>query len=153
MTVLSGQTIQRLGIVSPCVQRTSEHGLTYGLSPAGYDLRIDLGPGLASREVAPGQFVLAATIERFAMPADILGVVHDKSTWARSGLCVQNTVIEPGWRGYLTLELTNHSQKPITIAQGAAIAQVIFHRLDEPTDQPYAGKYQDQEAGPQGPRG
>jgi dCTP deaminase len=152
VTVLSGQTIQRLGILDPCAERTSEHGLTYGLSPAGYDLRIDLGDGLSAREIAPSEFVLAATLECFSMPADVLGVVHDKSTWARSGLCVQNTVIEPGWRGYLTLELTNHSSTPITVVQGAAIAQVVFHRLDEPTERPYAGKYQDQEPGPQGPR-
>jgi dCTP deaminase len=152
MTVLSRQTIQRLGIISPCADRTSAHGLTYGLSPAGYDLRIDLGSDLDRREIAPGEFLLAATVERFAMPPDVLGVVHDKSTWARRGLCVQNTVIEPGWRGYLTIELTHHGREPILIDQGVAIAQVIFHLLDEPTDQPYAGKYQDQEAGPQGPR-
>ena len=66
MTVLSGQTIQRLGILDPCAERTSEHGLTYGLSPAGYDLRIDLGDGLSAREIAPSEFVLAATLECFS---------------------------------------------------------------------------------------
>lgn len=106
---------------------------------------------------------MGSSLEQFNMPTDMLGVVHDKSSWARKGLCVQNTVIEPGWRGYLTLEYTNHlpirialDGSPrgfphgwIQIARGMPIAQIIFHMLDFPTDQPYEGKYQDQEAGPQ----
>ncbi len=83
------------------------------------------------------------------MPNSVMGIVHDKSSWARHGVAVQNTVIEPGWRGYLTLELTNHSQQTRTIKPGDPIAQIVFHWLDEPTKQPYEGKYQDQAAGPQ----
>jgi dCTP deaminase len=69
-----------------------------------YDVRITCCDAV----ISPGQFMLAATIERFQMPDDLMGIVHDKSTWARRGLVVQNTVIAPGWHGYLTLELTNH---------------------------------------------
>lgn len=155
MTILSGQTIRRLGIVTPFAERTSESGVTHGLGPAGYDLRVDLGEEFDDGDecvIGPGRFQLAATLEQFTMPNDVLGVVHDKSSWARRGLCVQNTVIEPGWRGYLTLELTNHGLEHIVLTQGTAIAQVIFHRLDEPAEQPYDGKYQDQEQGPQGAR-
>lgn len=149
MTVLSGQTIQSRGIITPCMPRTLHLGMTYGLGPAGYDLRLDIGDRSKMRvHLTRGEFLLAATMERFYMPNDVLGVVHDKSTWARRGLCVQNTVIEPGWRGYLTLELTNHGPEYVTLEQGCPIAQVVFHKLDEPTRQPYQGKYQDQRSGP-----
>ena len=156
MSVASAQTLQRVRPVDPFVARTVQQtgygGLTYGLSPAGYDVR-------TAEEVSilPGQFVLVSTLERFDMPLDMLGVVHDKSTWARMGLAVQNTVIEPGWRGYLTLELTLHQpadRMGLVIEAGSPIAQIVFHLLDEPTDQPYPsdGKYQDQEPGAHPPR-
>jgi len=82
------------------------------------------------------------------MPLDLLGRVTDKSTWARRFLTVQNTIIEPGWCGYLTLELTNHSDVDIHIMRGMPIAQIIFDVLDEPTEKPYMGKYQNQQSGP-----
>lgn len=82
------------------------------------------------------------------MPKNVVGIVHDKSTWARRGLAVQNTVIEPGWRGFLTLELTNHGSVPIKIERAMPIAQIVFHFTDEETVG-YEGKYQDQERGPQ----
>jgi len=78
----------------------------------------------------------------------VIGFVHDKSTWARLGIAVQNTVIEPGWEGYLTLEITNHSRDRVTILRGSGIAQVIFQFLDLPSEKPYDGKYQDQARGP-----
>lgn len=83
------------------------------------------------------------------MPNDVLAKVSDKSTWARRGIAVQNTVIEPGWRGFLTLEITNHGKQIIDIAAGMPIAQIIFHRLEAPAENPYSGKYQNQAAGPQ----
>ena len=88
-------------------------------------------------------------MERFDLPTDIMMIVHDKSSWARRGLATQNTVFDPGWRGYATLELTNHGKASLIILAGDPIAQVVCHLLTEPTTQPYAGKYQDQEAGPQ----
>jgi len=103
--------------------------------------------------VYPGDFVLASTIERFCIPNDVLIVAHDKSSWARRGLAVQNTIFDPGWRGYATLELTNHGRSSLSILAGDPIAQVVCHLLTEPTRQPYGingtGKYQDQEASPQ----
>ena len=117
--------------------------MTFGLGPAGYDVRI------AETVVVGAKFVLASTLERFEMPRDLLGQVCDKSTWARRGVAVQNTIIEPGWRGYLTLELTNQSGGLIEIQAGDPIAQIIFFRLEAPTVLPYSGKYQDQQSGPQ----
>ena len=147
MAILPAQTIRALGIIEPFSERTAALGLTYGLSPAGYDVRI-----AETISLNQGQFALASTIEHFSMPADVLGRVCDKSTWARCGLAVQNTVIEPGWRGFLTLELTNHAVGVIHIRAGHPIAQIIFERLEAPTDQPYTGRYQDQQAGPQAAR-
>ena len=100
-------------------------------------------------ELLPGQFVLASTAEKFDMPSDLMGQVCDKSTWARQGLTVQNTIIEPGWRGFLTLELHNQSTDKIDIFSRDPIAQIIFMQLDRPTALPYSGKYQDQESGAQ----
>ncbi len=160
MTILSAQSIRRLCVngemIRPFYERTVDKGKTYGLSAAGYDVRVALKLGRAHRfhvskwcETAEHTFMLAATMERFQMPHDVMGVVHDKSSWARKGLTVQNTVIEPGWCGYLTLELVYHGEGELIVCEGDPIAQIVFHRLDEITEQPYMGKYQNQEYGPQ----
>lgn len=143
--ILSGQSIRERDIFEPFSERTQFQGFSYGLSPAGYDVRIaeDI------RVLHPGEFMLASTMERFSMPSDLMGIVHDKSTWARMGLAVQNTVIEPGWHGYLTLELTNHGSDMLCIRQGSGIAQIVFHQIDRHVEAAYDGKYQNQEAGPQ----
>lgn len=160
MTILSAQTIRNLchppsflnrkPMLDPFAYRTRNEGVTFGLSAAGYDVRVEFDrEGLEpERILEPGEFMLASTIEKFYMPDDIVGIVHDKSTWARRGVAVQNTVIEPGWEGWLTLELTNHGPEPLLIKRGVGIAQILFHRLDQPTIHPYEGKYQDQVRGP-----
>lgn len=130
--------------VSPFCERTVFNGMTFGLSCAGYDIRIDQDVILE-----PQQFSLASSFEQFNMPTNWLGYVKDKSSWARLGLAVQNTVIEPGWRGFLTLELTNHSKETINIAKGSPIAQIVFHVLMGMPEKTYTGKYQDQPRGPQ----
>ena len=142
--ILSGKTIWQLSIITPHVPRTrTESGLSYGESYAGYDIR------LGSQAVVYQDVTLATSLEHFSMPVDVVGVVHDKSSWARRGLFVQNTIIEPGWRGYLTLELTwnTESNYSLTLEAGTPIAQVVFHRVDRPT-LGYAGPYQDQEQVP-----
>jgi dCTP deaminase len=143
--VLSGQSIRArcLGrtppLLTPFVERgVSPGGRSFGLSAASYDVRID-----QDVLVPPHGFVLASTLERFNMPNDLVGTVKDKSSWARLGLAVQNTLLDPGWPGYLTLELTNHSAAEIRIAH------IKFELLDQPTEQPYRGKYYNQERGPQ----
>jgi dCTP deaminase len=153
MMILSAQSIRSWcqhikPMIDPFHERTVFKGNTFGLSAAGYDVRVEFEIG-RMRLLKPGDFFLASTIERFQMPRAVLGIVHDKSSWARRGICVQNTVIEPGWEGYLTLELTNHSTHEIILEAGTSIAQIVFHRLDEATEQPYDGKYQDQQRGPQ----
>lgn len=145
MTVLSAQTIRRLGLIHPCLDPYRDaSGNSGGLGPCGYDLALKEGT-----MVEPGGFSLASTVERFVLPSNVVGIIHDKSSLARRGIAVQNTVAEPGWRGYLTLEFTNHGLKPLWLPSQSAVAQVVFHFLDEDTDRPYAGKYQDQASGPQ----
>lgn len=146
MTVLSAQTIRRLNLVRPLREAYKDRlGNSAGLSVCGVDITI-----AQEIDLEPGQFSLASAVEYFDMPNNVVGIVHDKSSLARRGLAVQNTVLEPGWRGFLTLELSNHhNHKWISFPQGAAIAQVIFHFLDMDTEIPYAGKYQDQQQGPQ----
>jgi len=148
--ILPGQTIRELcsgaygqrPMLDPFCERGVANGMSYGLSVAGYDVRIAQDVTLM-----PGQFSLASTLEHFVMPNDVLAKVADKSTWARRGLAVQNTIIEPGWRGYLTLEITNHGHGVIRVEAGTPIAQIIFHRLEAPAERLYSGKYQDQEFG------
>lgn len=145
---------------------TGPGGTSYGLSEAGYDIRIkqevrfSLGPngiryisvkdprGTIERsgKYSEGRFALASAMEEFQMPNNLLGIVHDKSTWARKGLSVFNTVIEPGWNGFLTLELVFHGQEDLIIPAGSGIAQVIFHETAVRTR--YTGKYQNQEDKP-----
>lgn len=145
--ILPAQTIRRLKPVQPFVERSVTHGMSYGLSHAGYDVRI-----AEDFYLGPKEFTLASTLERFDMPADVVGMVHDKSTWARRGLSLFNTVIEPGWHGYLTLEIVNNSGGVIALEKGMPIAQIIFLRTEEPVETLYSGKYQNQERGPQGAR-
>lgn len=118
--------------------------MSYGLSHAGYDVRVAEG-----MVIEPQQFRLASTLEEFNMHDDLIGMVHDKSSWARRGLSLFNTVIEPGWRGFLTLELVNTSAVSITIERGMPIAQIVFMQLAQATESPYTGKYQNQKRGAQ----
>ena len=142
--ILSPQTIRKLGILTPCMEGDRAFGVSYGLSHAGYDLRI-----AEDHWLRPGGFILASAIEEFSMPSNVVGIVHDKSTWARRGVSVFNTVIEPGWQGFLTMELVHHGENELYLQRGMGIAQVIFHFLDEEASRGYSGKYQHQKQGPQ----
>lgn len=145
MTIASAQTLARVCPLSPFEpNKIVVNGKSYGLSACGYDIRI-----AQAHTLKPGSFALGSSVEHFSMPFDMVGIVHDKSSWARKGLAVQNTVIEPGWRGFLTVELSNHGHDWLAIAEGDPICQIIFHMLDQATDRPYTGKYQDQRSGPQ----
>jgi dCTP deaminase len=143
--ILSPQEIRERAIIHPFHERTvSGNGMSFGLSHAGYDVRCD-----QDFLLWPGRCVLASTMERFEMPADCVGQVADKSTWARRFITMQNTVIEPGWKGFLTLEIINHSLRFVRIRKGDPIAQILFVRMSQETERPYTGKYQNQERGPQ----
>ena len=136
-------------------EKRREHGVSWGLSEAGYDIRVKqdivfykpnnkeyLSGVIVDGKFSQGDFTIASAIEEFHMPSDLVGIVHDKSTWARQGLSVFNTVIENGWRGHLTLELVYHGRESLHIPAGAGIAQVIFHQTS--CNAYYDGKYQNQ---------
>lgn len=140
-------------MIAPYVERSVIRGRSYGLTVAGYDIRVGFkdkeGNEIPSIVMYPGDFLLAYSLERIKMPNDLQCIVHDKSSWAREGLALQNTVLEPGWEGHITLELSFHRPKhKVLIHSGDPIAQLIFHKLDEPAEKPYDGKYQNQEARP-----
>lgn len=141
--ILNGEYLLRAKPIADMVpEKRREHGVSYGLTEAGYDVRVKQEIILSPAK----RFTLASTVERFEMPPYLVGVVHDKSTWARLGLSVRNTVIEPAWEGWLTLELTYDGDGLLVIPAGAGIAQVLFHELHAPAH--YVGKYQGQEDRP-----
>jgi deoxycytidine triphosphate deaminase len=159
-------------IITPLeIIQNKDLGPSYGPSPYGYDCRLgtDFIPETltnhdkqfdrAFREenvekkivrvtegsifMRPKEFILAETMETFDMPNDVCGLVFDKSTYARKGIAAFNTVIEPGWKGVLTLELVNHSNQPQELIIGAGIVQVIFFKNSELPKHVYTGKYMD----------
>lgn len=99
----------------------------------------------------PGEFVLASTYERLALPDDLVARLEGKSSLARLGLLIHSTAgfIDPGFCGHVTLELSNVATLPITLYPGMKIGQLSFVRMTTPADQPYGtgtigSKYQDQ---------
>lgn len=158
MSVLSAQFIRRLCVaprlvnwwiekplLDPFVERGVQNGRSYGLSACTYDCRIS--DGLI---IPVGQGRLAATMERFAIPPNVCGSVLDKSTWARVFVTAFNTHLDPGWEGYLTVELVNLGTEVAEYQPGDPVCQVKFEWLDEPTDRPYRDgmKYFNQGPGP-----
>jgi dCTP deaminase len=93
----------------------------------------------------PKSFILAHTIETFKMPEDLMGRVYDKSTLARCGIDLRETIIEPGWQGQITLEIKNDSYFHIELTVGMGVGQIIFERVDQKPNYSYKGKYQGQQ--------
>lgn len=156
MAVLSAQSIRRLctppmpaladfrppfsPMITPFTERWVANGKSYGLSACTYDCRI-----AETLIIRSGEARLASTVERFALPYNICGSVLDKSSWARVFVSAMNTHLDPGWTGWLTLELVNHGPESAVLIKGEPVCQIKFEWLDEPTDLPYVGrKYSDQ---------
>ena len=97
--------------------------------------------------IPPNSFALAETVEYVAMPRDCLAICVGKSTYARCGIIVNVTPIEPEWRGKITLEISNTTPLPAKIYANEGIAQLVFLKADRVCAVSYAdksGKYQDQ---------
>jgi dCTP deaminase len=99
----------------------------------------------------PGEFVLGSTLERVALPDDLVARLEGKSSLGRLGLLIHSTAgfIDPGFDGHVTLELSNVANLPITIYHGMKIGQISFMQLSESADNPYGSgelgsKYQGQ---------
>jgi len=150
--------------------------ISYGLSSFGYDARVAdefsiahtdrlsvIDPKHAAASFRPTDkrdlngdfvipahgFVLCRTVEYFRIPSDVLAICHAKSTYARCGLVIGVTPLEPGWHGHVTLELSNTTDIPIRVYVGEGICQFLFLRGEEPsvtyeTREGGPGKYQGQ---------
>jgi len=97
--------------------------------------------------IPPNSFALAETVEYLEIPRDVLGICVGKSTYARCGIIVNVTPLEPEWRGKITLEISNTTPLPAKIYANEGIAQILFLRTEAVCQTSYAdkkGKYQDQ---------
>ncbi len=145
--------------------------ISYGLSSYGYDIRVSnefkvftnvnnavVDPKQFDERsfvnfdtdvciIPPNSFALARTEEYFRIPRDVLVVCVGKSTYARCGLIVNVTPLEPTWEGYLTLEISNTTPLPAKVYGGEGIAQLLFFEGDEEPEIAYVdrkGKYMKQ---------
>ncbi len=97
--------------------------------------------------IPPNSFALARTVEYFVIPRDVLVICVGKSTYARCGIIVNVTPLEPEWQGHVTLEFSNTTPLPAKIYANEGVAQLLFFQSDEPCQQSYGdrrGKYQGQ---------
>ena len=99
----------------------------------------------------PGEFVLASTLEHIELPEDLVARLEGKSSLGRIGLLIHSTAgyVDPGWKGHLTLELSNVANLPVTLYYGMKIGQLSYTRLSTPADNVYGSpglgsKYQGQ---------
>jgi dCTP deaminase len=161
------------GMIEPFEENQVREGvISYGLSSYGYDMRVSdefkiftpnpyntvVDPkhlderSLMSFKgdvciIPPNSFALAVTVEYFRIPRTVLTLTVGKSTYARCGLLTNITPFEPGWEGYVTLEISNTTPLPAKIYANEGIAQVIFLEADEPCEVSYSdrkGKYNKQ---------
>ena len=174
MTVLSDHTIKALLaegkiVVDPlgegCIQPASvdvhldKHILVFRNSRRPFiDVRQDLSDLTEMEEIGeqpfmlhPGEFVLGSTLESIEIPDDLVARLEGKSSLGRIGLLIHSTAgyVDPGWKGHLTLELSNVANLPITLYHGMKIGQLSFLQLSTPADIPYGSpelgsKYQGQ---------
>ncbi|MHB1194253.1 MAG: dCTP deaminase [Longimicrobiales bacterium] len=161
------------GMIEPFEAGQVREGVvSYGLSSYGYDIRVapefkvftnvhhvvvdpkdfDDRSFVDINEdhciIPPNSFALARTVEYFRIPRDVLVICLGKSTYARCGIIVNVTPLEPTWEGHLTLEISNTTPLPAKIYGGEGIAQLIFLEGDEEPEVAYAdrkGKYMKQE--------
>ncbi|MGB0764785.1 MAG: dCTP deaminase, partial [Luminiphilus sp.] len=97
--------------------------------------------------IPPNSFALASTVEYFRIPRNVLTVCLGKSTYARCGIIVNVTPLEPEWEGHVTLEFSNTTTLPAKIYAEEGVAQMLFFESDEQCETSYAdrgGKYQGQ---------
>jgi dCTP deaminase len=126
---------------------TNVHGVV--VDPKAFDARsfVDI-KGEGHCLIPPNSFALARTLEYFRIPSDTLVICVGKSTYARCGIIVNVTPLEPEWEGHLTLEISNTTPLPAKIYSNEGIAQLLFFEGDEVPSVTYAqrsGKYQKQE--------
>lgn len=160
------------GMIEPFVESQKREGMiSYGLSSYGYDARCspefkiftnvnnavvdpkEFSPNsFVDREtdvciIPPNSFALARTVEYFRIPRDVLVICLGKSTYARCGIIVNVTPLEPEWEGHVTLEFSNTTPLPAKIYANEGVCQFLFFKGDQPCEVSYkdrAGKYMGQ---------
>lgn len=174
MAILNDRQIEaraERGMIEPFAPMAKRPGvISYGVTSFGYDMRVadewrmyaghaqSVDPKRAGEATTytvlsdaitmqPGDFVLCRSVEKFRIPDDVLVVVVGKSTYARCGIIVNVTPLEPGWEGYVTIELSNTNTVPVIVYANEGIAQCIFHQGERPavTYADKGGKYQAQQ--------
>ena len=152
-------------------QKDGEKLISYGTSSYGYDVRCSrefkgvtniksatVDPKAFDNDsfvdvesdvcvIPPNSFALARTVEYFRIPRNVLTVCLGKSTYARCGIIVNVTPLEPEWEGHVTLEFSNTTTLPAKIYANEGVAQMLFFESDEVCETSYAdrgGKYQGQ---------
>ncbi|MFO0948104.1 MAG: dCTP deaminase [Planctomycetota bacterium] len=173
MSVLSDFEIARDIHIEPFAEAKARPGIiSYGVSSYGYDVRVGsrykiftnvhsaiVDPKSFSERsfvdyegdscvIPPNSFALAETVEYLHIPRDVIAICVGKSTYARCGIIVNVTPLEPEWRGKVTLEISNTTPLPAKIYSNEGIAQIVFLRAENVCETSYAdkrGKYQDQE--------
>jgi dCTP deaminase len=170
--VLPDWQIQRDIKIEPLADGTPRPGaISYGVTSYGYDVRVsrrfkvftnarcavvdpkNFDPAsFVDMEgdfclIPPNSFALAETVEYLEIPRDVIAICVGKSTYARCGIIVNVTPLEPEWRGRVTIEISNTTPLPAKVYAGEGIAQILFLRCDAVCRTSYAdkkGKYQDQ---------
>jgi dCTP deaminase len=177
MSIMSDKWIRERavqdGMIEPFVEAQRRGGcISYGLSSYGYDARVaddfkiftnvdsaTVDPkNFASNSfvdrktecciIPPNSFALARTVEYFRVPRDVLVICLGKSTYARCGIIVNVTPLEPGWEGHVTLEFSNTTPLPAKIYANEGACQFLFLQGNEPCEVSYAdraGKYMGQQ--------
>jgi dCTP deaminase len=108
------------------------------LNGGGYDLRID-----SDATIQPTQRKLVATLERVELGDDLVGTLHIRSSMARAGIISSLALVDPGFRGQLTILLFNSSSEEFVLKRGDRFLQLTFHQLSTKARRTYQGKYQD----------
>lgn len=172
MGILPDWMIQRDVKIEPFAESAVRPGvISYGVSSYGYDVRVgrkfkiftnvrctvvdpkSFDPAsFVDHEgdhclIPPNSFALAETVEYFEIPRDVLAICLGKSTYARCGIIVNVTPLEPEWRGKVTIEISNTTPLPAKIYSGEGIAQILFLKAEAVCQVSYGdrkGKYQDQ---------
>jgi len=108
------------------------------LNGAGYDLRLAM-----DATIPVGRQQLVATLERVELPDDLVGTLHIRSSLARAGILASLALVDPGFRGQLTISLYNAGTEPFRMSKGDKFVQMVLHSLSMKAMRPYRGKYQD----------
>ena len=131
--LLSGEDIKTRIADKSLVIRPFNGGL---VKPAGYDLRCGDLVKIGARE-----YSLTFTLEWIEMPLDLAGILHLRSSFIREGLLGGLSLVDPGFKGQLTIAIFNGEDKPVTISKGESLVQISFIKLLRPALKGYSGKY------------